>query len=174
MTRLLDTPYDGIYAAGYLLTVRDQTLWAYPFNEKQSTLDSRPLRVAEFVGQGSSGLAAFSVSGGGLLAYAHDLTTPSQLAWFDRAGHAQGPLTEDGAYSSFRFWSKGQRLVFAKRDPVTYTGDIWTMDVARGGAPMRFTMDPASDVCPIWSPDGTRIVFRFESRLVRTSRSRSR
>jgi len=160
MTRLLDSTYQGIYSAGYLLTVRDQTLWAYPFDQKRLTIESQPLRVAELVGQGSSGLAAFSVSAGGVLAYAHDMTTPSRLAWFDRAGHAQGPLTDVGAYSSFRFSSKEQRLAFAKRDPVTYTGDIWTMDVARRGAPMRFTTDPLSDVCPIWSPDGTRIVFR--------------
>jgi serine/threonine protein kinase len=160
MTRLLDTAQNAIYSSGYLLTVRDQTLFAYPFDEQQLTIDPNPLRAAELVGRGSSGLGAFSVSAGGVLAYAHDITPPSQLTWFDRAGHQQGPLTEVGAYLSFRFSSTEQWLTFAKHDPVTATADVWTMDVAHGGAPMRRTSDPDSDVSPIWSPDGTRIVFR--------------
>ena len=36
--------------------------------------------------------------------------------------------------------------------------DIWLLDLTRGGL-TRFTFDPASDECPIWSPDGTRVAF---------------
>jgi len=40
----------------------------------------------------------------------------------------------------------------------TGTSDIWLLDLARG-IPSRFTFDPANDGFPIWSPDGSRIVF---------------
>jgi dipeptidyl aminopeptidase/acylaminoacyl peptidase len=36
--------------------------------------------------------------------------------------------------------------------------DIWVMDLARG-VRTRFTFDAAADVFPVWSPDGSRIVF---------------
>jgi Tol biopolymer transport system component len=38
------------------------------------------------------------------------------------------------------------------------TTDIWLIELARG-APTRFTFDPSFDIHPIWSPDGSRIVF---------------
>src|SRR5262249_33725143 len=36
--------------------------------------------------------------------------------------------------------------------------DVWLIDAARG-VPTRFTFDAASDMYPIWSPDGSRVVF---------------
>ena len=41
------------------------------------------------------------------------------------------------------------------RGPVG-SSDIWVQDVIRNN---RFTFDPADDRYPIWSPDGTRVVF---------------
>jgi Tol biopolymer transport system component len=38
------------------------------------------------------------------------------------------------------------------------TSDLWLYDVV-GGAGSRFTFDPADDVLPVWSPDGSRIVW---------------
>ncbi|HEV8370538.1 MAG TPA: hypothetical protein VGQ39_21485, partial [Pyrinomonadaceae bacterium] len=43
-------------------------------------------------------------------------------------------------------------------DSQTGRNDIWLFDLARG-VPTRFTTDPASDSSPLWSPDGTQIVF---------------
>ena len=37
--------------------------------------------------------------------------------------------------------------------------DIWILDLLRGTS-ARFTVDPAPDNFPIWSPDGSRIVFQ--------------
>ena len=36
--------------------------------------------------------------------------------------------------------------------------DVWLMDLVRGRA-TRFTFDPGIDGYPVWSPDGTQIVF---------------
>lgn len=40
----------------------------------------------------------------------------------------------------------------------TYMGDIYTVPVA-GGQAARLTASPAYDTAPVWSPDGSRIVF---------------
>ena len=37
--------------------------------------------------------------------------------------------------------------------------DIWLTDAARG-VPTRFTFDAAYDSWPVWSPDGSRVVFQ--------------
>ena len=39
--------------------------------------------------------------------------------------------------------------------------DIWVQQVA-GGVPLRLTDDPADDVTPDFSPDGSQIAFRSE------------
>jgi Tol biopolymer transport system component len=41
--------------------------------------------------------------------------------------------------------------------------DVWLMDTARGSL-RRITLDPAADTTPLWSPDGSRIVFGSDRR----------
>ena len=53
-------------------------------------------------------------------------------------------------------WSeRGSRRV----RPTDGTADIWIYDTSRG-APVRFTTDPADQSGPVWSPEGSRILFR--------------
>src|SRR5262249_14093813 len=51
----------------------------------------------------------------------------------------------------------GKRVAFTQSSGAT--SDIWIYDFERGQK-SRLTTDPASDGAPLWSPDGTRIVFR--------------
>jgi Tol biopolymer transport system component len=37
--------------------------------------------------------------------------------------------------------------------------DLWLIDAAPGGKNDRFTFDPGRETSPVWSPDGTQIVF---------------
>src|SRR5262249_13050531 len=46
----------------------------------------------------------------------------------------------------------------SRSDPEAGSADIWLIDLARNN-PSRFTFDPASDLGPVWSADGTRIFF---------------
>jgi dipeptidyl aminopeptidase/acylaminoacyl peptidase len=50
----------------------------------------------------------------------------------------------------------GRRLALHRT--VNGNQDIYLLDIA-GGVLSRFTFDPSSDASPIWSPDGSRIVF---------------
>ena len=158
--RLLDTTANVLYTAGHLLTVRDGTLLAYPTADRLR-ITGEPARVAERVGGSSSNLASFSASHGGVIAYASGLTTFSRLTWFDREGHALGTATDIGDYVNFRLSPDGTRLAIGRVDPLTSTSDIWLLEVARGVL-TRFTSHALTDTSPIWSPDGTRIIFRSD------------
>jgi Tol biopolymer transport system component len=151
MTRVLETASNGVYASGYLLTTRDRSLLAYPFDEQERRITGDLIPVAENVGRSSTDLAAFSLSAAGVLAHTAGFTTSSRLTWVDRGGRSIGQLTEAGDYNSFQLSPDEQRLAFTQVDAVTNTQDIWLVETARG-VPTRFTFDPLHDLSPIWSP----------------------
>ena len=160
--RLLDSPLSAAYApGGYLVTVRDTVLLAYPFDSKELTITGDPIRLAEPVGGSSANLASASFSSTGVLAYGSSLTTNGQLTWFDRTGRSIGPATPAADYINFELSRDGSRIAISRADTVTGTSDLWLMDFSRS-IPTRFTSDPLNDSSPIWSPDGTRIIFRSD------------
>ena len=82
----------------------------------------------------------------------------SQPTLFDRQGHEIGKLAEPATWYYPRLSPDGQRLVMSRGVAETTVGDIWMLDVVRN-VTTRMTLDPADDGSPIWSPDGTRLVF---------------
>jgi len=66
------------------------------------------------------------------------------------------PVTD---YVDFRFSPDFTRLASTRNDPETGNVDIWITDLARQST-SRFTAGQPVDASPIWSPDGSRIVFR--------------
>src|SRR5262249_8676521 len=52
-----------------------------------------------------------------------------------------------------------RRLAASLVDPKTGQPDIWMTNLERGGS-SRFTFGPGVSAAPVWSPDGTRIIFR--------------
>ena len=52
----------------------------------------------------------------------------------------------------------GKTVASDTTDPASQNTDIWTYDLDTQSA-KRLTFDPAIDSVPIWSPDGTRMVF---------------
>jgi Tol biopolymer transport system component len=106
-------------------------------------------------------MASFSASANGVLGYGGGLTASSRLEWYDRQGRALGAATDVGDYANFRLSPDGRHVAAARSDEQTISGDLWLLEFSRG-APARFTFDPANDTAPIWSPDGSRIVFRSD------------
>ena len=147
-------------STGYLLFVREGTLMAQLFNNRRMELQGQAAPVAEQVednGGGTGGWAAFSASANDVLEFTRSAASERQLTWYDREGKVMGTLGEPGDYYDLALSPDGTRLAVRKE-----RGDlanIWPLDLSRGGAATRFTFGLARDTDPVWSPDGSRMIF---------------
>jgi hypothetical protein len=168
--RLIGDDSNGVYApsataGGYLLFGRDQALMAQSFDATTLRLGGEPFAVAARVGgvwtnAVSSRRRNFSVSRSGILVFdPFPDRERRQLIWVDRAGKNVGSLEGLGDDGMVRLSPDDQRFVVSRLDhTVTGNNDLW-LSAAKGGNAARFTFDQANDHFPVWSPDGTRIVW---------------
>ena len=159
---LLHTESSSVYAwPGYLLYVDGDTLLAQAFDATHLELRGEPFTVAENVGRSTGFNIGASASGTGMLAYAAAILQRGRLTWFDRTGNGLGSVGVEGDYTDFRLSPNGDTLAVTLVDPKAWKPDIWLIDLMRGG-PSRFTLTFGStlNAASVWSPDGTRIVFR--------------
>jgi serine/threonine protein kinase len=161
-TRITGADSSAVYDShsGHLLFVRQGTLLAQPFDPITLALTGESVPIAERVETGvAQGLAAFSVSTNGILAYGVGAGSAEgqQASWFDRQGkqlEAVGPAVN---YRGLDLAPDGTRLAGHRHDG--NGGDIWVTDLSRSTT-SRFTFDASQEnSAPIWSPDGTRIVY---------------
>jgi serine/threonine protein kinase/Tol biopolymer transport system component len=149
------------YSAGHVLFLRDGSLMAQPFDSQSRQTTGDPFPVAEQVGTENSRYVGFSASASGALAYAHGSRNPiTRLTWLDRAGHPTGRIGEPGAFLTLAL-SPDERRVAVSMITGVSAPDIWIVDVARG-IPTRFTFDPSAETAPVWSPDGSHILFQSQ------------
>jgi serine/threonine protein kinase/Tol biopolymer transport system component len=164
--RLLSTTQKGMFAApGYLLFLRDGTLLAQTFDATALHTSGEPVPIVESVAFSSvDGRAAYSVSENGVLAYrASGIPGTSQLLWTDRSGTRLTTVGAAGDYNSLRLSPDESILAAELHDLRTGTGDLWLLDLKRGST-SRFTFDGSHNNAPVWSPDGTEVVFAGRSR----------
>jgi len=149
-------PAEAFREGGWLLWVRAGTLVAQRLDLAQAALTGEPVTLADGVAVDGSFRSAVSVAATGLVAYRTGTASQRHLTWVDRSGTARGTVGDpDGTLSQPRVSPDGRRVAVSRT--VQGNEDLWLLDGVRM---RRFTFDAAVDMAPLWSPDGTRIVFR--------------
>jgi Tol biopolymer transport system component len=141
-----------------LLFVQQGALVAQHLDMARQELTGDPVVVSDavIVSRGLN-FGVFSASQDGRIAYRATLA-PNQLFWYDRTGKLLGIASEPDAtgMDEAELSPDGRRV--AVQRTVENNTDIWLRDLARDIF-VRFTVNPATEQMPIWSPDGMRIAF---------------
>jgi Tol biopolymer transport system component/predicted Ser/Thr protein kinase len=143
---------------GFLLYVLDGMLVAHPFDAGKGRLTGEPMPLADNIGSTAVGLADFSASVNGTLAFRGGESGGRLLQWFDRAGRPVADLGKSDEFRTFRLSPEGTRVVAQIFDPEAGQSDIWIHDLDRGVA-SRFTFDAAADYGPMWTAGGRSVIY---------------
>ena len=138
------------FASGHLLFKREGDLFAQRFDPERLQLFDTPFRAAESV-------LDFSAASN-VVVYYPDFSVPYNLAWFDRSGRQLSTVDASGFVPGSghpELSPDGKRLAFERRNKSN--ADIWTVD--GGGKLERQTFEDMTDMRPLWSPDGTELIF---------------
>ena len=148
------------YAApGYLFYLDQSALMARPFDAAALRFTGPAVLVAQGVGGSNNSHGYFSVSPAGALAYMAGIiiqNTPGQIAWFNRAGEKLGTVGKPGIYAAPALSPDGTRFAVMVGEYPKH--DIWIYDLKRGAA-SRLNFNPADEVNPIWTRDGSTVFF---------------
>jgi eukaryotic-like serine/threonine-protein kinase len=150
----------AVYASGYLLFMRDQTLMAQPFNPLRIELSGEPAPIAEHVAiNGGTGRPLFAASDTGALVYqSGEVTGGWDLLWLTRDGKKTGSVAQADRYFNPALSPDATRLAVTIFSGLQGTGDIWIFDLKRGSN-TRLTFGPALQQTPVWTPDGKTIFY---------------
>jgi serine/threonine protein kinase/Tol biopolymer transport system component len=156
--RLMAADSAAVYASsGYILFVRQGTLLAQQFDPRKLELTGEAVPIAEQLAF-ETPAPSFSVSETGTLTYRTGSGSPQyHLVWVDRSGKAQDSMGALALYQSPAISPDGKRIAVHRHDGTG--GDVWIVEEASGKM-SRLTFDASQDNSqPIWSADGSRIVF---------------
>jgi len=163
---LLQARSNVSYASGHLLYVRDHILLAQPFDARALKLAGDPVPLGESVGYDPTFFRSqFAAADSGLLAYAAGGSgSKNRMVWTDRAGKELEEAGPPADYGQVSLSPDGKKLAYELLDPDAGTEDIWVQDLGRPGR-TRLTFGQTNELRPVWSPDGTRIVYSVSGKF---------
>jgi eukaryotic-like serine/threonine-protein kinase len=156
---LIQSEYSAeIAPPNVLLYMRGETLFAQTVDLRTFELTGEPVLIAESVGGTVNGRPGFHASNSGLVVYGSGTESSGGRAlwWVDRSGKRSEPLGAPLNGQTLRLAPDGTRIALS--DTTASGTDIWIHDAARN-IRSRLTTDAAPHDNPIWSPDGSQIIF---------------
>jgi Tol biopolymer transport system component len=150
---------NAVYANGYLIFVRKQTLLAQPFDLGTDTLSGEPLTVGDVQVDAGTWRAVFDASDTGLLQYQPigKSVSGTRLEWWSRSGKLLSTLEQatNTKVLGVNLSPDGKALAAPLGDP---RADIWIYDLV-GSTRRRLTFGSPLFNAAVWSPDAKRVVF---------------
>jgi eukaryotic-like serine/threonine-protein kinase len=158
--RLMAASSNAAYAPpGYLLFERGGKLVAQQFDARTLSLGGEPVAVTEDVAyDGGPFRSLFTVSQNGVLAYQTAAGYTTRIASLDRSGRRLAVLASSENSYNLALSPDDKRLAVSRFASQRGSRDIWLYDLLRGTS-SRLTFGSGAEVNPLWSPDGSRIVF---------------
>jgi serine/threonine protein kinase/Tol biopolymer transport system component len=144
---------------GHVLFVREGTLMAALFDAGSAQVSGDVFPVAEGVTLTTDlNYVRDTVSENGMLLYqtGGDSGGTNQFGWYDRSGKSLGPVGAPGPVWDPAISPDEKSVVFDRASRAV--SDLWVRDLSRG-TETRFTSNASSNLSPVWSPKGDRIVF---------------
>jgi eukaryotic-like serine/threonine-protein kinase len=158
---IADTATRTLYAGGHLLSVRDGSLIAVPFDSRKLRITGEAKVLADNVRNfRPRGDALFAVSKSGLLSY----ESPSwdrYLRWLDREGHSLGELAPPAGFTNPAISPDGSSVAVAVIDPKNGIPNIWLYGVARPTRE-RLAFSDRYENQPIWTADRRWIIYHSD------------
>ncbi len=150
-------------STGHLVYATATGLLAAPFDIQRLEITGPPVTIAENVHvQVDTGAVHYAVSRDGTFAYVRGEPPDAErsLAWVDRTGKVELLNLPKRTYFEPALSPDGKRLAVSIRGPRNY--DIWVVDLERGTL-ARLTFGPGPALSPMWTPDGSRIIYASET-----------
>lgn len=158
--QLLKAVTRAYYAEGHLYYLRDNNLYAHPFDPGKLELSGNPLLIEQTIANTPlRGQGAFSVSGNGTVVYTVDLLN-NERAELIRINKTNGEQTviDSGNFITLSLSPDGRSLALHMNERNVGGGSIWVNDLVRN-VRSRLTIDSNSNITPVWTSDGTSIIY---------------
>ncbi|MEO8502505.1 MAG: protein kinase [Acidobacteriota bacterium] len=154
-----------VYAEpGWLLFARQGAIAAQRFDARTLKLSGDPVPLADeptpLLDSNHSTTAGrvASVSSSGWMAYFSSPSTQTRAVWLDLAGTPTGTLDlPPGSFETATISPDGSQAVLV-RTLSPSESSLWLVDLARGGG-SPFSTGGGRNDNPVWSPDGSRVIF---------------
>jgi Tol biopolymer transport system component len=162
-----DVRGSAVYAPpGWLIFLQNDVLVAQAFDAGKLALAGEPIPIITGA-KNPPGARRFSVSDNGVLVWQGPWQRDYQLVWYDRAGKEAGaidvPMKVPVGQSSM-LSPDGKRIVVRRTiSPAGADSNLWVVDLEKGTA-LRITSTFSQ--MPVWSPDGSRIVYNNGNNIV--------
>ena len=158
-TTLVEGTGAHVLPSGHIAFERDRSLWVAPFDLDQQKLTGAPTSLIEGIAIGDSWIPITAVGADGSLAYetgAPEHFPQRTLVWVDRTGREEPVGAPTRAWVWPEISPDGKRLGLHMHDAVNMDAWIYELD---DRAIKRVTFDPGQDGYPLWTPDGSRVIF---------------